>query len=122
MGQPQDCVLVVDDHEDTVRVLLRLLGMLGYSAHGASTVGEALTLARQYGCRVLVSDLSLSDGSGMDLLRTLRESGRIVHGVAVTGHDDDVLRQAARAAGFQRHLVKPVSFDQLLNALTAVQN
>jgi CheY-like chemotaxis protein len=121
----QDCVLVVEDHADTLRLLLRLLAMSGYNAHGAASVSEAIDVARREGCSLLVTDLGLPDGSGIDLLRALRADAEVnvdVKGIAVTGHGGDDVRRAARAAGFAAHLVKPVTFDALLKALKAVEN
>jgi DNA-binding response OmpR family regulator len=117
----QDCVLVVEDHADTLRFLLRLLSMSGYTAHGAASVGEAMDVARREGCGLLVADLGLPDGSGIDLLRALRADAD-VKGIAVTGHGGDDVARDARAAGFAAHLVKPVTFDALLKALKAVEN
>ena len=117
----QDCVLVVEDHADTLRFMLRLFAMSGYTAHGATSVGEAVAVARREGCSLLVADLGLPDGSGIDLLRTLRASAN-VKGIAVTGHGGDDIARAARAAGFAAHLIKPVTFDALLKALKTVEN
>jgi DNA-binding response OmpR family regulator len=120
-AKSQDCVLVVEDHADTLRFLLRLLSMSGYTAHGAGTVGEAMAVARREGCSLLVADLGLPDGSGIDLLRALRASAD-VKGIAVTGHGGDDVARAARAAGFAAHLVKPVTFEDLLKALKTIHN
>ena len=117
----QGCVLVVEDHADTLRLLLRLLAMSGYTAHGAGSVHEAIQVAERERCRLLVADVGLPDGSGIELLRTLRQHAD-VKGIAVTGHGGDDVFRAVRAAGFAAHLVKPVTFDKLLQALKAVDN
>ena len=119
--QGQGCVLVVEDHADTLRFLLRLLTMSGYTAHGAGSVREAMQVAERERCRLLVADLGLPDGSGIELLRSLRQQAD-VKGIAVTGHGGEDVFHAARAAGFAAHLVKPVTFEKLLQALKAVDN
>jgi CheY-like chemotaxis protein len=116
----RECVLVVEDHADTLNFLLRLLAMSGYTAHGARSVGEAIDVARREGCRLLVSDLGLPDGSGIDLLRTLRRESADLKAIAVTGHQGDELAAAARDVGFAAHLIKPVTFDALLKALAVL--
>lgn len=72
-------------------------------------------------CDVLVSDISLPDGSGLDLIREVRR-GRGVPSIALSGFgtEDDV--QRSRAAGFDEHLVKPVDIDQLLAAIARVRS
>ena len=61
---------------------------------------------------MLISDLALPDGSGIDLMQTL-QSTRPVLGIALTGFgmEDDVRK--SREAGFQHHLVKPIDLNKL---------
>jgi DNA-binding response OmpR family regulator len=109
-------ILVVEDHADTLRLLLRLLALSGYRAHGAASIGEAVRVAGRKECRLVIADVGLPDGSGLELLPALRRHYD-VKGIAVTGHDGDDVKTAAREAGFDAHLVKPVSFQKLLAAL-----
>jgi CheY-like chemotaxis protein len=115
-------VLVVEDHADTLRFMLRLLKLGGYTAHGASTIGEAVRIASREQCQVVIADLGLPDGSGLELLPALRRHYDGIKGIAVTGHDGAALADAARNAGFDAHLVKPVLFDDLLKVLAAVSS
>jgi CheY-like chemotaxis protein len=115
------CVLVVEDHSDTLRLLLRLLDVNGYAAHGAVTVAEAILTAERERCDILVTDLELPDGSGIELLRTLRVELPELRGIAVTGHAGTDLIAATAEAGFSAHLLKPVRFDELLSTLTKVR-
>jgi DNA-binding response OmpR family regulator len=114
------CILVVEDHADTLRFLLRLLQMSGYRAHGAKSFAEAVRVATREQCKLLITDLALPDGSGLDLLPALRRHFD-VRGIAVTGHDGRDLTSAAREAGYDAHLVKPVTFDKLLAAIVALE-
>jgi CheY-like chemotaxis protein len=115
------CVLVVEDHPETLRLLLRLLGVNGYAAHGAVSVAEAIRTAERERCDILVTDLELPDGSGIELLRTLRAARPELRGIAVTGHAGTDLIAATAEAGFSAHLIKPVRFDELLSTLTKVR-
>ena len=112
-------VLVVEDHADTLRFLIRLLTLHGYTAHGAGSLAEAVRVATREGCRLLIADLGLPDGSGLELLPALQRHYD-VKGIAVTGNDGEDVRIATRQAGFHAHLVKPVTFEKLLAALCAV--
>jgi CheY-like chemotaxis protein len=112
------CVLVVDDDLDTLRPTMRLLELNGYAVRGASGVQDALDSWTSQGCDILVADIALPDGSGLDLMRRLGASG--VRGVAISGHDGPEYRRASLAAGFSAHLTKPVQFNDLLKAIADV--
>lgn len=105
-------VLLVEDHEDTNRSLTRLLRRRGYRVESAVDVKSALELSAKYQFDVLVSDLGLPDGSGLDVMRRL-SSERPLFGIALTGFgmEDDVRR--SRESGFKHHLVKPIDLNQL---------
>ena len=116
------CVLVVEDHPDTLRYLSKLLRMHGYAVHEATTCAQALAVAEREGCQVVVSDVSLPDCSGLTLMRELRERQPGVRGVAVSGHAGAEHARAAREAGFDRHVAKPLKFDDLLDAIRGMMN
>jgi CheY-like chemotaxis protein/anti-sigma regulatory factor (Ser/Thr protein kinase) len=109
---PSISVLLVEDHQDTARALYRLLQRCGYSVSSADSVNSALRLAAQSDFDVLVSDLGLPDGSGLDLVRELRVRGP-VKAIALTGYgmEEDIARSLE--AGFNEHLTKPVNFQKL---------
>src|SRR5207247_6928894 len=104
-------ILLVEDHEDTNRSLTRLLRRRGHHVQSASTVQSALDLSKKEEFDVLISDLGLPDGSGIDLMRTLN-SGRPLLGIALTGFgmEDDICN--SHEAGFKHHLVEPIDLDR----------
>jgi HAMP domain-containing protein/signal transduction histidine kinase/ActR/RegA family two-component response regulator len=105
-------ILLVEDHEDSNRSLTNLLRRRGYQVQSALNFQSALDLSTKGEFDVLISDLALPDGSGIDLMQTLR-STRPVLGIALTGFgmEDDVRK--SREAGFQHHLVKPIDLNKL---------
>jgi PAS domain S-box-containing protein len=105
-------ILIVDDHADTSRVMQLLLERRGYTVQTASTVGSALEAALEGDYDLLISDIGLPDGSGLDLMRQLQESKPIV-GVALSGFGMEEDIQKSIQAGFVEHLTKPVNFKQL---------
>ena len=109
-------ILVVDDHELTADLLGRLFRGEGYDVHTAQGCRDALRVALQYGCDLLVSDVILADGDGCDLLRALR-AYRPAAAVAITGHTDPSVEGRARRAGFHNVLAKPIVFAALLEAV-----
>jgi CheY-like chemotaxis protein len=103
-------ILLVEDHVDTSRVLRRLLENAG---HRVTTVGSVGQLA-EVGERVfdlLISDIGLPDGSGLDVVRQMRP--QVLRAVALSGYGmaEDVER--SRGAGFDEHLTKPIDFGKL---------
>jgi CheY-like chemotaxis protein len=107
-------VLLVDDHEDTRTALRRLLS--NHDVRMAGCVSEALEEAALYDFDLLISDIGLPDGSGLDLMQQLRARYNM-KGIALSGYgmDDDVRRSLA--AGFRAHLTKPITVDMLLGAV-----
>jgi signal transduction histidine kinase/ActR/RegA family two-component response regulator len=105
-------VLLVEDHEDTKRSLTNMLRRRGYAVLAASDVRSALDLAVTEPFDVLVSDIGLPDGSGHELLETLRTTHDIF-GIALSGYgmEEDIRRSSE--AGFSHHLVKPVDINKL---------
>jgi len=105
-------ILLVEDHEDTNRSLTNLLRRRGYHVQSAGNLQSALDLSAKEEFDVLVSDLGLPDGSGIDLMEKLN-SKRPLLGIALTGYgmEDDILKSLA--AGFRHHLVKPIDLNKL---------
>ena len=105
-------ILLVEDHDDTLMIMARVLKSLGFTVIAAKTVAEALDAAATNKFDLLVSDIGLPDGSGLDIMREVRERYG-VRGIALSGFGqaEDVMR--SRAAGFTEHLVKPVNFQML---------
>lgn len=112
-------VLLVDDHADTLRSMDRLLRSRGYRVCTAPTVAAALEAAEHQSFDLLISDVGLPDGSGMDLMRELRRRhGETLRGIALSGYgmEEDVAR--SREAGFDDHLTKPVDMASLEIAMS----
>lgn len=105
-------ILLVEDHEDSAEVLARLLRLRGYRVEACATVADAIRLARSERFDLLISDIGLPDGTGVDLIQEIRRDSSIP-AIALTGFgmDKDVARY--RAAGFNGHLTKPVNFQRL---------
>lgn len=110
-------ILLVEDHADTRRALERLLARWGHKVTSASTVEQALTAAAESHPELILSDIGLPDGTGMDLLAKLREAGDPVPAVAMSGYGMEGDLELSRDAGFAEHLVKPVATERLKEAI-----
>jgi signal transduction histidine kinase len=113
-------ILLVEDNEPTLHILTRLLTRAGHEVQGASSVAAALRLAREYPFDLLVTDLGLPDGTGIELMQQLRVH-RPITGIALSGYgmEDDL--ESTAAAGFHTHLTKPVEWSSLEEALRRVR-
>jgi signal transduction histidine kinase/ActR/RegA family two-component response regulator len=108
-------VLVVEDNIDTLRYLDLTLSRRGYEVTGATTLVDARRAVSTGEIDLLITDIELPDGSGLELMRELRPLG--VPGIALSGYgSEDDLRES-QSAGFSEHLVKPVLEDALDEAV-----
>jgi PAS domain S-box-containing protein len=106
-------VLLVEDHLDTLSALRKLLESGGFVVTTAMTVEAGFNLAEVHAFDVLVSDIGLPDGTGLDLMRRLRAAGHAFPGIAVTGYGMDRDVKSSLEVGFAAHLTKPVDLSQL---------
>jgi signal transduction histidine kinase len=113
-------ILLVEDHEDTALVLTELLDAEGYRIERARSVSEAVEKASP-ATQLVISDIGLPDGSGLEVMRRLRERRLKMPGIALSGYGTREDRKRSRAAGFTRHLVKPVRFEELVAAIREVR-
>jgi signal transduction histidine kinase len=112
-------VLLVDDHIDTARAMGRLLKRWGCVVETADSVRSALKVADGSKFDVLISDIGLPDGTGLDLIRQLQKR-HSVRGIAVSGFGMEEDLNSSRSAGFLEHLVKPVDLSKLEAAIRRV--
>src|SRR5262245_6050016 len=114
-------ILVADDSADGAESLARLLQVMGHRTTVAHDGEEAFAKLEKGEFDAAVLDIGMPRLNGYDLARRIREQswGRSMYLVALTGwgHAADKLR--AQAAGFDRHLTKPVEAEQLMAALNA---
>ena len=109
-------ILFVEDHEDTARVLGRILRNAGFDVTQSGTLAEARAIAAGRRFDLLISDVGLPDGSGLDLMRELRDAQGWT-GIALSGFGTDEDVAASTTAGFAAHLTKPVDWDRLRNEI-----
>jgi len=117
-------VLVVEDDDDARDTLQALIGLFGHRALAASDAQEALHHARHASLDLALVDIGLPATDGCEVARQLRAeaAGATLRLVALTGFGDASTRDAARSAGFDDFLVKPVMPDYLEQLLGAVQS
>lgn len=107
-------LLLVEDHPSTREALGRLLRARGFDVSSVATVAEARAAVARQACDLVLSDIGLPDGSGLELMGELhRQHG--LRGIALTGYRLE--REELEAAGFVGYLNKPVSLPPLMAAI-----
>lgn len=109
-------LLFVEDHEATMVIMAKLLRRRGHHVVTAASCAEALSLAATQRFDFVISDLGLPDGSGQELMRSLRDHHSL-RGIALSGSDTEQHIQEALAAGFVRHFIKPIDIVHIQQAL-----
>lgn len=110
-------ILLVEDHADTRSSLAKLLDRCGYEVAAAETVHDALLLLENLRFDVLLSDIGLPDGNGLQLVEEAKRRQTFSKTVALTAWDTDEDRERGRRAGFDHYLTKPLDFNVLRGVL-----
>ncbi len=114
-------VLAVDDDADALDLVVFLLEGCGASVTAVSNAADALAVLTQSVPDLLLSDIGMPDTDGYMLLRQIRalppEQGGLVPAIALTAYAGEIDYQQALAAGFQRHICKPLDPDKLVQAI-----
>ena len=114
-------VLVVDDNVDAAITLAHLVELRGHKVETTHSGSAALERLRVAVPDVILLDLEMPGMTGYEVARRVRSDERLrgVRLIAVTGYGQPGDRARARAAGFDAHMVKPVSPEALNAALEA---
>ena len=111
-------VLLVEDNVATVEIMASVLRRQGHEVRTATSLSRALEASSDE-FDVVVSDLDLGDGSGLELMREVRYRGD-TPGIAVSGYATEEDVRQSREAGFAVHLAKPITSGMLESAIQQV--
>jgi CheY-like chemotaxis protein len=114
-------VVIVEDNLAAADSLRLLLDLHGYEVRVACTGPEGVRLAQEWPPEVVLCDIGLPglDGYGVATLLRQHPATSQARLIAVTANDSDADRRRSQEVGFERHLVKPVDPDLLLELLAA---
>lgn len=107
-------VLVVDDEADLVETYERLLRRRGYRVDAARSRADGLSMVGRQPPDLVIIDLRLPDGDGLDVVRAVRAMRPAPPAVVVTAYPSGAARQAAIAAGAMGFVAKPFSAIELV--------
>jgi signal transduction histidine kinase/ActR/RegA family two-component response regulator len=114
-------ILIADDNRDAADSLGMLLELAGHDVKVAHSGADALVSGKSYRPDVVILDIGMPDMSGYDVARSARRQawGESAYLIALTGWGQAADKERAAAAGFDRHLTKPVDADFLGEILDA---
>jgi signal transduction histidine kinase/ActR/RegA family two-component response regulator len=111
-------VLVVDDNVDAAATTALVLQQFGHDVHVAHSAAAALDAFARYRPAVAILDIGLPDMDGYALAAAIRRTGAAPRLVALTGYGQKADIDRATLAGFDLHLTKPASLDDLARAVS----
>lgn len=115
-------VLLVDDHADSLEMYVLALELNGFRAVTATSAEAGYAQALDLRPDVVITDVTLPAGSGLDLVRRLRQAPETSETgiILLTGHTAPQIELEAREAGCDRYLMKPIGPDDLSLAIREV--
>src|SRR5258708_35794969 len=113
-------LLAVEDEQELSELVKANLGRHGFAVDLAATLADAQACLKTTAYDVILLDLQLPDGDGLELLRAVRQSGRTIPVIAVTARDTVADRVSGLNEGADDYIVKPFALDELVARIHAV--
>ena len=115
------CILTVDDEVDNLQLVQCILEQAGATVISVSSATDALQQLTKIKPDVLIADIGMPQMDGYMLIRQVRQlstqEGGEIPAIALTAYAGETNQQQALAAGFQRHLPKPVEPETLVETI-----
>jgi DNA-binding response OmpR family regulator len=120
-SQLTNAVVLVEDQEVIATTVTYIIESCGAPVEAAGTLAAALELIRRVRPKVILMDVELPDGLGVDLCAVIRSEPAIAEAAIylVSTHDPDTLRAMAQEAGANGYLCKPFDPDRLLELVSS---
>ncbi|NVL90191.1 MAG: response regulator [Desulfobacterales bacterium] len=110
-------LLVIDDEEEIVKRLKRVLEKEGYEVVGAYNGKDGLNIIENSKIDVVITDIRMDDIDGIEVIERAKKLYRDIEGLVVTGFKDQDLAIRSLRAGALDYLTKPINLDELLFAV-----
>src|SRR5471032_1420256 len=119
-----DRILIVDDDDALRRMLVDYLGTQGHTALGVRSIQQGEEAMRTDTFDLVIADLRLEDGSGLDLLKQLRQIAPKTYGILMTGYATMETAVEAIRIGLFDYMIKPIvpaQIDLVLQRLESLR-
>lgn len=112
-------IMVVDDNRDAADIVAEFLVISGHEAIPVYGGADALRMADTFEPDVVFLDLGMPEVSGFQVASRLRQASKFQETkvIAFSAWSDELTRARTRNGGFDHHLVKPASLDDILGLL-----
>jgi len=115
---------LIEDHEDTRDLTVQMLQQVGMRVQPCASAAEAFARLHESLPSAIVADIGLPDEDGLAFIARVRGDSssavRQLPAIAVTAYTSPAAQERALAAGFQRHLAKPIDPAHLIEVLCEV--
>jgi DNA-binding response OmpR family regulator len=112
------CILVVEDNESLLSVIERYLRRAGHEVLTAGNATEArAALASDHQIELMIFDIGLPDGNGLDLLQEAQRGRPSMGAIAITASENDADKLRARELGVGAYITKPFSLIRMLSSV-----
>lgn len=117
-------ILLVEDDDDSRKLLGTMLKRYGAKVTSTKSAAEALEVFSDEVPDILISDIGMPDEDGYELIRKLRElpsdKGGTTPAIALTGYASRKDRERALAAGYHKHMAKPIEQAEIIAAIASL--
>lgn len=113
----KNTVLIIDDNQDVVERLRKVLEKENYATFGAYSGKEGIEVIKNNRIDAVVTDIKMSDISGIDVLEKVKQLYQDIEVIMVTGYDEQELAVRALKAGAIDYLHKPINLEELIHAI-----
>jgi DNA-binding NtrC family response regulator len=113
MADEKDSILIVDDDKVILDSLAEFLEAEGYRTHGVGSAKKAMEETRQEQYSLVITDVNLPDGSGLDLLEAVKRQHPETAVIIITGYGSIESAVQAIKLGAYDYLTKPIIDDEL---------
>ncbi|MBI5694371.1 MAG: response regulator [Nitrospirae bacterium] len=110
-------LLVVDDEQDIVKVLAKILELSGYEVHTATSGLDALRVVKEQDPDLVLLDYMMPDLTGLDVLRGIKTYSEDIYVVMVTGRGSEEVAATVMKAGASDYVIKPFEKKQILTVV-----
>ena len=119
-SEKKECILIVDDAPDTLEILQRNLSSNGYRVFTSLNVADAIRILESTSIDLVITDLKMPRGSGLDLIRHIKENLENIEVMMITGYASIGGAVDAVRLGAEDYLAKPFTDEELLASVERV--